>query len=263
MQWKPKLFAATMCRRAAALGLACVLSIAFAAANAAAADEANGSSMLIEVDQLAERLGRPNWRIVDARSRAEYLESHIPGAVWVDVADWQDLGRQEGGFQNAAAWGQRVGRLGIGHKSTVVVYGSELPSVARVWWLLKYVGVSRVLILNGGWPAWVRAGRPTESGEVMVPAAEFEPRFQADRLEELPSLVEKISAGIVKLLDTRSRDEYEGKLVRGPRGGHLPGAVHLEWKELVAEDGRFKSREEIRALLRERGILPSDTVVCY
>jgi thiosulfate/3-mercaptopyruvate sulfurtransferase len=65
------------------------------------------------------------------------------------------------------------------------------------------------------------------------------------------------------LLDARSPDEFTGKDVRGKRGGHIPGAKLLEWKELLADDGRFKTTDQLRALLRNRGIDPEKTAVSY
>jgi thiosulfate/3-mercaptopyruvate sulfurtransferase len=67
----------------------------------------------------------------------------------------------------------------------------------------------------------------------------------------------------VKVVDTRTQGEFTGKDVKGKKGGHITGATHLEWKELLAEDGRFKTPEQLRKLFRERGILPDDTAVCY
>ena len=88
-----------------------------------------------------------------------------------------------------------------------------------------------------------------------------EPKFQADRLEEIDSLKKSIRTGTATVVDTRSRDEFTGREVRGKRGGHIPGAKHLEWKDLLAEDGRFKPLEQLRALFRERGIDPGQTAV--
>jgi thiosulfate/3-mercaptopyruvate sulfurtransferase len=138
-----------------------------------------------------------------------------------------------------------------------------MPDAARVWWMLKYLGVEDVALLNGGWAAWVKEGRPTTTAVPAVEAIGFEPAFQADRLEEIDTLKEAVRSGKAKVVDTRSRDEFTGKEVRGKRGGHVPGATHLDWKELVAADGRFKPPEELRRLFRQHGILPDQAPVCY
>lgn len=217
--------------------------------------------MLIEPEELHNKLNQPGVRVFDTRAQAEYAKGHVPGAVRVDVKTWQEQGKKEGGFHDAKAWGEKVGRLGIGHDTRVVVYGSSPTDTARVWWTLKYLGLENVAILNGGWDLWVKQKLPTDTAAPKVDAVAFEPKFQADRLEEIDSLKKSVQSGKVTVVDARTKDEYTGKEARGKRGGHIPGARHLEWKELLAEDGRFKSPEQLRALFRERGILPEQTAV--
>jgi thiosulfate/3-mercaptopyruvate sulfurtransferase len=154
-----------------------------------------------------------------------------------------------------------VGHLGLSLDSQVVVYGSSLTDTARIWWTLKYLGLKNVSILDVGWQLWSKEKRPSETTSPKVEAVKFEPKFQADRLEEIDSLKKGLSSGAVTVVDTRSKGEFTGKDVRGKRGGHIPGAKHLEWKELLTEEGRFKSPEQLRALFRQRGIEPDRTAV--
>jgi 3-mercaptopyruvate sulfurtransferase SseA/precorrin-6B methylase 2 len=220
-----------------------------------------GKTMLIQPEDLQKALKRPGLRVLDTRPQAEYAKGHIPGAVPVDVKSWQALGKKEGGFQDARAWGEKVGALGISADSSVVVYGSTPTDTARIWWTLKYLGLPNVAILDGGWNLWSKGKRPTEETIPTIEAVKFEPKFQADRLEEMDSMKKAVRSGAVTVVDTRSDAEYTGKEVRGKRGGHIPGSKHLEWKELLAEDGRFKSPEQLRALFQERGIKPEQTAV--
>jgi thiosulfate/3-mercaptopyruvate sulfurtransferase len=220
-------------------------------------------TMLTEPADMEKKLKQPGLRILDVRPSADYVKGHIPGALPVDVKSWSDLGKKDGSFQDAKAWGEKVGELGIEHDTQVVVYGNSLPDTARVWWTLKYVGVQRVTILNGGWELWNKEKRPTDVTISKHMGVKFEPKFQADRLEEIDSLKKSVQAGKVTVVDTRTTDEFTGKEVRGKRGGHIPGAKHLEWKELLAEDGRFKSTEQLRELFKQRGIQPDQTAVCY
>lgn len=221
------------------------------------------SAMLVEPAELEEKLAETGLRILDTRSSEEYARSHLPGAVRVDVKSWQELGKRQGGFQDAKAWAERVGQVGVSSDSRVVVYGSRLSNTARVWWLLKYVGASNVMLLNGGWDLWTKEQRPVDTTVPTITATRFAPRFDADRLAEMDALRDSLRAGEVTLVDTRSKDEFTGKEIRGKRGGHIPGATHLEWKELLAADGRFKTVPQLKELFRERGIRPSETAVCY
>jgi thiosulfate/3-mercaptopyruvate sulfurtransferase len=218
-------------------------------------------TMLIEPEELQNKLREPGLRILDVRPQPDYDKDHIPGAVHVSVKAWQQLGSKEGGLHDAKAWSDRVGQLGIGKETHVAVYGSSLPDAARVWWTLKYVGVPNVTLLDGGWDLWRKQMRPTATESPRIDAAHFQPDFQADRLQEMNSLGNSLHGGQVKLIDARSAKEFTGEEVRGKRGGHIPGATHLEWKELLAADGRFKSARELRELFHKRGIDPSQAAV--
>jgi thiosulfate/3-mercaptopyruvate sulfurtransferase len=221
------------------------------------------ATMLIEPADLEKKLKQPDLRILDTRSAADYSKGHVPGALWVDVKSWQDLGKKDGSFQDAKGWGKQIGVLGISHDTQVIVYGSSMPDTARVWWILKYLGIQKVTVLNGGWELWTKEKRSTDTDVLKHTEVKFEPKFQTDRLEEIDSLKKSVGTDKVTVVDTRTVDEFTGKDVRGKRGGHIPGAKHLEWKELLAQDGRFKSSEQLRELFKQRGIVPDQTTVCY
>ncbi|MEM7233088.1 MAG: rhodanese-like domain-containing protein [Planctomycetota bacterium] len=229
-----------------------------------ALDEARKSSMLIEPAELEAKLGS-GMLILDTRSKEAHDASHIPGSFRVDVKRWQNLGRREGGFRDAEAWQLEISAFGIDDDTRIVVYGDRLSNTGRVWWLLKYIGVEHAMILNGGWGLWESESRPASDTPqtFLPPRGKFQVRFDTARLAEIDPLKSLLGSDGIKIVDTRSEDEFTGKDARGPRGGHLPGATHLEWKELLAADGRFKTQTELRDLFGERGILPAHTAVCY
>ena len=212
-------------------------------------------AMLIEPARLEEKLNSRHLRIVDVRSEEEYAKGHVPGAVHVNVGDWKALAVAERGLRDSEGWAQRIEVLGINNNTHVVVYGSRVTNSARIWWLLKYVGVKDVSLINGGWDMWVGEDRPVDKSTPQVIPSTFTPKFQADRLAEIDSVKESLTSNGVKIVDTRSDDEFAG--------GRVPGSVHLEWKHLLAADGRFKTYRELKTLLYEQGILQADTAVCY
>lgn len=218
-------------------------------------------TMLIEPEELQKKMKQLGLRILDTRPQSEYAKGHLPGAVRVDVKTWQQLGSKDGGFHDAKAWGKEVGQLGISDGTQVVVYGSNLPDTARIWWTLKYLGLQKVAILDGGWELWSKEGRPSDTSSPNLETENFEPKFQADRLEEIDSLKKSVRSGKALVVDARSTGEFTGQEVRGKRGGHIPGAKLLEWKEVLAEDGRFKSPEQLQNLFRQRGISPDQIAV--
>ncbi len=226
-----------------------------AADKGGATENKPAASILVEPDQLEKQLNDKNLRVLDVRSQNEYAKGHIPGAIRVDVGDWKNLATADNGLHGAKAWTEKVSPLGLSNGMHVVVYGSRLSDTARIWWLLKYVGVKNAMILNGGWEWWTKKDRPTETSTPRIAATEFKPDFQADRLEEIDALKKSLESLTVKVVDTRSDGEF--------RGGRIPGSVQLEWKELIAEDGRFKTRTQLQQLFRKKGIVPSETAVCY
>jgi len=227
----------------------------------AAAEKADktDASVLVEPDQLEKKLNDKNLRVFDVRSQDEYAKGHIPGAVRVDVGDWKSLAVADNGLHDVKGWSEKVGSLGITNGSHVVVYGGRPSNSARIWWLLKYVGVKNASILDGGWEWWTKKDRPVESSTPHINATKFKPEFQADRLAEIDSVKKSVKKSLksqkVKVVDTRSDGEFAD--------GRIPDAVHLEWKHLLAEDGRFKTKAELKELFRKHGIQPTETAVCY
>ena len=240
----------------------CVVTLLLLTVGSVAAADTRGAtankrdaSILVEPDQLQKQLNDPNLRILDVRSAAEYRRGHIPGAARVDVGNWKTLATSDRGLHDARGWAAKLGRLGITSKTHVVVYGGRLTDTARIWWLLKYLGVKNASLLNGSWQSWAKSNRPAETRTSKIAATEFKPDFQADRLVEIDSLKKSLKSATVQVVDTRSDSEFAG--------GRIPGAAHLEWKELVAKDGRFKTKSQLRELFRKRGIMPDETAVCY
>ena len=226
---------------------------------------AEAAAMLVEPQELHARLSEPRLRILDVRPAEKYDAGHVPGAVRVDVAAWYAQSHLPDGLHDTAFWAEAVGQLGSTAQSRVVVYGDPLPNAARVWWLLRYVGLEDVALVNGGLKAWSQVGLPTATEAPSVAPSTFKPHFQAERLGQIDDLLSPTGSADSRpiILDARSPGEYTGDVKRGPRGGHIPGAVNLEWIRLIAPDGRFKPRDELLALLQSCGADPDSVVIAH
>lgn len=233
--------------------------------SAAAAAESSGQSLglIVSVKQLQARLGEDGLRILDARSESDYQAGHIPGAVHVDVNRWKSQALADGGLHDAHAWAGLVGELGIDGQSDVVVYAANPTDAARVWWTLKYVGVEQAAVLDGGWPHWEAAEAEISQDPADVESAAFVPVFQPERLAEIGDLKQSLGSDSWIVVDARSIEEFTGTGGPGTRKGRIPAAKHIEWKELLADDGRFKSPEELRSLFEERGLDPARTSITH
>jgi thiosulfate/3-mercaptopyruvate sulfurtransferase len=250
---------------AAARLLPLMLAIGFCQLDAAWA--AGRSAMLISPDAVQKGLNDKSLRLLDIRPEEEYLAGHIPGAVRLDLDEWKTFAKTPGALHDASGWTDRVGAVGIGPDTEVVIYGGELNEAARAWWILKYLGHGQVRLLDGDWQTWTTAPpeRPVETDVPEVAKARFTPRFQPDRLAEIDQVKNWVSGSNVAILDARTEGEYTGAEVKkgNPRGGRLPQAIHLNWENLRRPDGRFKGPGRLKKMFEAASLNPDRAVVTY
>lgn len=222
--------------------------------------------LLAETAWLAEELANPTIRVVDARSASEYAAGHIAGAVNID--GFGNLPRDENGDMGSPDdFASMVGGLGIGTDSTVVVYDTPSQRMGMVAWAFLYYGHQDVRILDGGLAKWSAEGRALESHAARWPVTTYHARAVDDVYCSLARAKSSGDQDDFVFWDTRSAGEYEGSVAgfgSVPRPGHIPGAVHLEWSELLDGESRtLKPAEELMALLAARGITPDRQVASY
>ena len=159
-------------------------------------------------------------------------------------------------------------RYGFTPDTTVVVYAEHSnPYSARFAWTLRYHGHDKVYVLNGGYEKWSREGLPTsflptsaKRGEGYLITSSRDIRADADQV------LTRLSNPSTVVWDTRGKGEYEGTDIRADRGGHIPGAVHLQWTDLLEEkDGIkvLKSQGQIEGLLASYGITREKTIIAH
>jgi thiosulfate/3-mercaptopyruvate sulfurtransferase len=222
------------------------------------------SALLVSFDALQERLDAPDLRLLDARSRDDYEKGHIPGAVWVDAKAAQAIAARPGGLTDRAAWEAWVAPLGIGPKTEVLIYdGNRQLDPARLWGLLRSLGVERVGLLDGNFPLWRKEHRPVSTEVPSVAPRPFEVRFHTGRYATRGDVLAAIRAGQARIIDARSEAEYTGEKKSSRRGGHIPAACHLEWSDLVDKDGRFLDEKALRARLEALGVRPGEPVITH
>lgn len=227
---------------------------------------------LVSTDWLAEHLDDPRVRVVDMRGlvlpptdpkphyfarHADYAAGHIPGAVYIDwtrdIVDPDDPTPVQ--VAPPAQIAGLFGRLGIGAETLVVAYDDSYSMFAgRLLWVLRYYGHEAVRILDGGLVKWLAEGRPL-STEAPTPApAVFTPRPRPHLRRTAAEMLAALD-GPALLLDARSPQEYVGAESRAARGGHIPGAVNLYYRDLVTgPDQTYATPEELRARFAAAGI---------
>jgi thiosulfate/3-mercaptopyruvate sulfurtransferase len=229
-----------------------------------AADPGEGRAWLVAFPELERRLGEPELRILDARPKADYDKGHIPGAVWVEAKAVESMAAKPGALTDRASWERWIAPLGIGPKTDVLVYDAKRQlDAARVWWLLSYLGVERVGLVNGNFPLWAAEKRPVTKDVPSVEPRPFKVAFRADRHATRDEVLAALSSKSDTILDARSDGEYTGAEKRSKRAGHVPTACHLEWNNLVDKDGRFLDEPAARARLAKAGVRSGEPVITH
>jgi thiosulfate/3-mercaptopyruvate sulfurtransferase len=208
--------------------------------------------------------GRPPL-LLDARPAHEFARGQLPGAVHLDL--W-GVSLKDTSEAPLAAFAWMVGHLfslrGVRPDRPVVVYERDSGiRAARVFWWLEYLSHPNVRVLDGGIDAWVRAGLPLSTDPQPPAASDWHGTPDPERIATWQDVATRLRRDDTALIDTRSDDEYYGRLVRAKRGGAIPGAVHLEWTQNLTADGRFKSADDLRALYAGVGVGPDRDVVTY
>jgi thiosulfate/3-mercaptopyruvate sulfurtransferase len=207
--------------------------------------------------------GRPRYRAYPDR----YEEGHIPGAVFVD---WrEDFTDRDADvpitLAPPAVFAADATRLGIGEDTVVVAYDEYHNVLAgRIVWVLRSYGHAAAHVLDGGLAAWTGDGRPLD-GHIERPAPADPPHpvpTAQQGLVDRDGLRAALDGG-AQLLDARKRLEYTGEETHARRGGHIPGALNVPYRSLLAPDGTFLPPDELRTVLQGLGVDLTKQAVAY
>lgn len=225
---------------------------------------------LISTAELAERLGEPGLKVVDASwhldgrdGRAEYEQRRIPGAVFFDLeaASDQDSPLPHM-LPSAQAFAAYAGALGLSEADAIVVYDAKgFFSGPRIWWMLRTMGAGDVRVLDGGLPRWLDEGRVVESGAASArePAA-FQARLDSSAVVGL----HEMRMTDAQRLDARPAARFRGEAAEprtGLRSGHMPNALNLPFAELITAHGTLKRGAALDAAFRGAGVDPDRPVI--
>ncbi len=231
-------------------------------------------------DRIGERKG-DDLVIIDARPAPDFCAGHIEGAAHLDL---YGISLNDTSPRPLAAFTWMLAYLmeirGVDYDKTVVFYQDDSGfRAARGFWFLEYLGHGDAHILDGGiaaWKAeglpvtreaWPMAGGPYEaraSGHRRILRTSFASRlkpYEADRIATADYILAHLDDSEVRIHDTRSEGEYFAENVRAARGGAVPGSVHLEWREALADDGSLRPAAELVELLEPKGLTPDKEIV--
>ncbi|MCK6387820.1 sulfurtransferase [Zoogloea sp.] len=222
---------------------------------------------LISAQELAES-ATPSWRIFDCRFRLAdpgfgkraYAEGHLPGAMFLDLEE--DLSGPVSGLNgrhplpDPQLLAAKLGSLGVGPDTQVVAYDDTGGMfAARLWWLLRWLGHSRVAVLDGGLQAWAAGGKPVDTALPEPLACHFEASLQRDMKVNADYVLSHLDDPEVLVIDARAPDRFRGENeTLDPVGGHIPGAINRFFQDNLGADGCFKQaavlQEEFGKLIK-------------
>jgi thiosulfate/3-mercaptopyruvate sulfurtransferase len=222
-------------------------------------------TLLTTVSELQPRVGRENLCIIDVRPAEDYARGHIPGATHFDLFGLSLIDTRAAPLNAFMFMIHHVLELrGVSETKEVVFYEDNSGMrAARGLWFLEYYGHPSVKMLDGGFQAWRTAGAPVTTEATAPKAAVFKITEQRDVLATVDDVLRSLNKSEIAMLDTRSQGEYLGTHVRAARGGAIPGAIHIEWTDNIAADGKFKSNAELKAMYDKAGITADKEVVSY
>jgi thiosulfate/3-mercaptopyruvate sulfurtransferase len=223
-------------------------------------------STIITVSELISELGDPDLVIVDCRfsledteqGRRNYLNSHIPGAVYAHLDE--DLsspvitgksGRHP--LPSLEIFTETLSDWGISSSVQVVAYDDAGGALAasRLWWLLQWVGHYAVAVLDGGWQEWLNSGGSVRTGLEERPSRLFIPRTRRRRVVETDEIVAKLDDPDLLLIDSRAKERFTGEEEPiDPVAGHIPGAQLSPHLEVINAEGKFHAKDELRQHFR-------------
>jgi len=230
--------------------------------------------VLVETNWVADHLNDSSVRVaeVDYDPTANYNLGHVPGTVLFDwKTDMNDPLKRD--ILNKVQLEALLSRSGVSNDTTLVLYGDfNNWFAAFAFWIMKYYGVEKVVLMNGGRKKWLAEDRDVTRQPPTRPAATFRVKGPDESirtyLDDMRKTVERKNAVLV---DVRSPAEFTGEITAPPeypnehaqRGGHIPGAVNIPWSQAVKEDGTFKSPSDLAALYQGKGVTADKDVVTY
>ncbi|MCK5366956.1 MAG: sulfurtransferase, partial [Cyclobacteriaceae bacterium] len=215
---------------------------------------------IITAQELSKIIKKDNVVLVSARTASDYKKVHITGAVHIDHTTLYNDGPVKNMLKSPADIATILGSKGISESKTIVLYDDGTGKYAgRMYWILGYLGAKDVKILDGHMDAWKAARKPVTKNPTKVKAATFTAKPDKSKIA---TMAEVKNGGSV-IVDARSPEEYKGAATTELRKGHIPGAVNIEFKNMMDAKGKMKSAAELQKIFDAAGVTKDKQVILY
>ncbi|MES9969445.1 MAG: sulfurtransferase [Candidatus Thiodiazotropha sp.] len=227
----------------------------------------NEIPQLLEPGQLQDLLGEKRVVIIDLCKETTYSQLHIPGAIHLAYSQIVASRHPVHGLLPESGELARVLSMhGIENDSHVVAYDDEGGgNASRLLWTLETLGHDRFSLLNGGLHAWANEGHACSRESTSPPVANFKPAPRTDSVASTEYITERLGEPDFALWDARSWNEYTGISRFSRHPGHIPGAVNLDWLEVMDRERnlRLKSDQALSGQLKQLGLAQEKEIVAY
>lgn len=223
---------------------------------------------VVTAEELASRLAQDeSLLVVQVTTRQVFDAVHIAGSVCVEPAELvSGAPPATGRLPDIERLTALFRRLGLAADQRVVTLDDEGGGWAgRFAWTLDVIGRRDWIYLDGGLHGWHQSGLPLASGPPVevAPSAELDVTIDRTPIAEAEDILARLGAPDLAIWDCRSLEEYMGQRVTAARAGHIPGAIHLDWLELMQRDRGLRLVDDLAGLLERRGISPQQDVIAH
>lgn len=240
---------------------------------------------IVNCEWLAEKINNENIRTYDCTTylhyrdndpslpyvvesgREQYEKSHIPNSSYIDLQS--DLSDKDSPYRftmpDLEILSESFKKIGIGENFHIILYSRNGTQwSARIWWMLRSVGVDNVSILDGGFNEWVRLGLPTSDKILTFPESNFNFKPRDDIFIGKEPVIKALEDKNTKILNSLTEDIHKGQNPRYGRPGRIPNSLNIPFHKLLdPETGKFLGAEELLDIFEQNKIGYENKIINY
>ena len=235
----------------------------------------NDFKNIVSTDWLEEHLEAPDIRIIDSswyfphekrNAEQEFMESHIPGSCFFDIDkikdDQTDLPHM---LPPSEIFNSTVRKFGVGDGHKVVIYdGFGMRSAARLWWMFKVFGYSDVVVLDGGFPKWIKEDRLITADLTAREIRHLTIFEDKSIVVDSDDVLRATKVNHCSIIDARSEGRFLGKESEprsGLRSGSIESSINVPYETLLNDDFTFKKKKEILDIFSQKGVVFNNYII--
>jgi len=216
-------------------------------------------------DFMAELKKNKELVVIDANTAENYGKRHVRGAINIPHKELYKDGDIEGLIKSDGDLANYFGEKGVSNTDAIVIYDDGSSKYdSRVYWILKYLGADNVKVLHKDLEKSWRAARvPLTPGATKVSPKTFTAKPNMNIVANIDQVKAGLKDANTIVVDARAANEYNGTSEKPVSKGHIKGAINIEYKEFLQDNGEFKSKDEILSVAKKHGLDPGKTVIAY